>query len=118
MQVQGALAAVGDQVALDVRLHAVAYIHVKGGAVNAVGFTGQFEASLDSTNGVDGSWFSVRLLRSNATTQETNTTALAVNAGTPLAYAWSASVQGLMWLRVRASALTSGDVIATINALG
>lgn len=63
-----------------------------------------FEGSLDSTNGTDGVWFVVQAIRSNANTIETATGAL---AATP-AYAWEMSVNGLAWVRVRATAHTSG----------
>lgn len=63
-----------------------------------------FEGSIDSTNGTDGVWFGIQVVRSNANTIETTSGAL---AATP-AYAWEASVNGLSFIRVRATAHTSG----------
>jgi hypothetical protein len=63
-----------------------------------------FEGSLDSTNGTDGVWFGVQAIRSNANTIETTSGVL---AATP-AYAWELSVNGLAFVRVRATAHTSG----------
>lgn len=47
-----------------------------------------FEGSLDSTNGTDGTWFTVQAVRSNANTIETTSGVL---AATP-AYCWELSV--------------------------
>jgi hypothetical protein len=63
-----------------------------------------FEGSIDSTNGTDGAWFVIQVVRSNANTIETTTGVL---AATP-AYAWEASVNGLSFVRVRATAHTTG----------
>lgn len=63
-----------------------------------------FEGSIDSTNGTDGNWFGIQVVRSNANTIETTSGVL---AATP-AYAWEASVNGLSFIRVRATAHTSG----------
>lgn len=63
-----------------------------------------FEGSIDSTNGTDGVWFGIQVVRSNANTIET---ASGVLAATP-AYAWEASVNGLSFIRVRATGHTSG----------
>lgn len=63
-----------------------------------------FEGSIDSTTGSDGVWFGIQVVRSNANTIETTSGVL---AATP-AYAWEASVNGLSFIRVRATAHTSG----------
>jgi hypothetical protein len=73
-------------------------------ATSLVGHNATFEGSLDSTNGTDGAWFGIQVVRSNANTIETTTGVL---AATP-AYAWEASVNGLTFVRVRATAHTSG----------
>ena len=46
-----------------------------------------FEGSLDSTNGTDGTWFTLQAVRSNANTVETTTGVLAAAP----AYAWEIS---------------------------
>jgi hypothetical protein len=73
-------------------------------AASLVGHNVTFEGSIDSTNGTDGAWFAIQVVRSNANTIELTTGVL---AATP-AYAWEASVNGLSFMRVRATAHTSG----------
>lgn len=73
-------------------------------AASLVGHNCTFEGSIDSTTGTDGAWFGIQVVRSNANTIETTTGTL---AATP-AYAWEASVNGLSFVRVRATAHTSG----------
>jgi hypothetical protein len=73
-------------------------------ATSLVGHNVTFEGSINSTNGTDGAWFGIQAVRSNANTIETATGVL---AATP-AYAWEASVNGLTFVRVRATAHTSG----------
>ena len=73
-------------------------------AASLVGHNVTFEGSIDSTTGTDGTWFAIQLVRSNANTIELTTGVL---AATP-AYAWEASVNGLSFIRVRATAHTSG----------
>jgi hypothetical protein len=69
-----------------------------------------FEGSLNSTNGVDGSWFAVQAIRSNANTIETTTGVLAAAP----AYAWELSVNALKYFRIRATAWTSGTQVWTL----
>lgn len=73
-------------------------------ATTLVGHNATFEGSIDSTTGTDGNWFAIQVLRSNANTIELTTGVL---AATP-AYGWEASVNGLSFVRVRATAHTSG----------
>ena len=73
-------------------------------ATTLVGHNSTFEGSIDSTNGTDGNWFGIQVIRSNANTIELTTGVL---AATP-AYAWEASVNGLSFIRTRATAHTSG----------
>ena len=63
-----------------------------------------FEGSLDSTNGTDGHWFGIQAVRSNANTVETATG----NLSAAPAYGWELSVNALRYMRVRATAWTSG----------
>lgn len=70
--------------------------------VTAAQFT--FEASIDSTDGVNGNWFAVLGLRSNAAALESATGAL---SATP-AYGWQFDVTCLNYFRVRATAGTFG----------
>jgi hypothetical protein len=63
-----------------------------------------FEASNNSTNGTDGNWYAVQVVRSNANTVETTSGVL---ASTPV-YMWQVNVADYKWFRVRATAHTSG----------
>ena len=63
-----------------------------------------FEASLDSTDGVNGNWFAIPGLRSNGASLETATGAL---SATP-AYGWQFDVTCFNYFRVRATAGTFG----------
>ena len=73
-------------------------------ATTLSGHNATFEYSNNSTNGTDGNWYGVQVVRSNANTVETTTGVL---AATPV-YGWEASVNGYKWFRVRATAHTSG----------
>lgn len=90
--------------------YALATVFIKPGNTGAfVGFNGTFEVSIDSTNGVDGQWVAIQANRSNANTIELVTGALSAAP----AYAHVLNVAGYNWLRVRATALTSGSVYLT-----
>lgn len=65
-----------------------------------------FEGSLDSTDGVDGTWFSIQGVRSNANTIATSTGTLTGNPG----YAYELSVNACKWFRLRTTAHTSGTM--------
>ncbi len=80
-------------------------------AASLVGHNVTFEGSLDSTTGTNGNWFGIQVVRSNANTIETTSGVL---AATP-AYAWEASVNGLSFVRVRATAHTSGTATWNIQ---
>jgi hypothetical protein len=63
-----------------------------------------FEGSLNSTNGTNGNWFTIQAVRTNANTVETTTG----NLSAAPAYGWELSVNALKYMRVRATAFTSG----------
>lgn len=79
-------------------------------ATSLVGHNVSFEYSNNSTNGTDGNWYGVQVVRSNANTVEA---ASGVLAATP-AYGWEASVNAYKWFRVRATAHTSGTAAYTL----
>ena len=64
---------------------------------------GQFaiEASLDSTDGVDGTWISIQAVRSNANTVVTNTGTLTATVGNGAGFGFEASVNANTWFRLR-----------------
>lgn len=101
--VTGALAAVGNTVVADVRRASTVVIALVSGTF--AGLNAIFEGSLDSTDGINGSWTALSAVRSNSNTVESVT---GVIAAVP-AYSWRLNTSGYNWLRVRATALTSGS---------
>lgn len=79
-------------------------------ATTLVGHAAIFEYSNNSSNGVDGNWYVVQVVRSNANTVETATGTLTT---TPV-YGWEASVNAYKWFRIRATSHTSGTATYTI----
>jgi hypothetical protein len=100
--VTGAITASAQTVFANVSRQSNVTLHMV--AASLVGHNSTFEASIDSTNGTDGAWFAIQFVRTNANTIELATGVL---AATP-AYAWEGSVNGYNWVRVRATAHTSG----------
>lgn len=106
----GTLAAVGNTVVLDVRNITGLLIGVSTAAV--AGCTAVFEASLNSTNGTDGTWYSVSAQRTNA--PEIFETGWTTLAATPL-YMFAVPVAGISWFRVRCTAITSGSMAVILS---
>lgn len=104
---------VGDTLILNVSEASVALLHVKntGTAAMAAGAFA-FEGSLDSTNGIDGTWFTVTTVRTNSPNViETQSGTLTLAAGAGQVYAWRVSANGLPWLRIRcATAVTASSI--------
>lgn len=100
--VTGAITASGQTVFANISRQSNVTLHMV--ATTLAGHNVTFEASVDSTNGTDGAWFAIQMVRTNANTIELTSGAL---AATP-AYAWEGSVNGYNWVRVRATAHTSG----------
>lgn len=97
----GTITANGQTVFADVSRASNLVIHCKG-TFSTVNVT--FEASIDSTNGTDGTWWAVQGVRSSPGTIEGTTG----NLSAAPAYSWEFSVNGYNWFRVRATAYTSG----------
>lgn len=102
----GNIAANGQTVVVNCERFSNLMVHCAGvfSTVNVI-----FEGSLNSTNGVDGNWFTVQAVRSNANIIETATG----NLSAAPAYAWELSVNALKYFRVRATAFTSGTQVWT-----
>jgi hypothetical protein len=107
--ITGTITANGQTVFANVARQSNVMLHMVAAAL--VGHNSAFEGSIDSTNGTNGNWFSLQAVRSNANTIETATGVL---AATP-AYAWELSVNGLSFIRVRATAHTSGTATWNIQ---
>lgn len=112
--VVGAATAVGNAIVVDVSRASNIAFHVRntGTATLAAG-TFVFEASLDSTNGTDGTWFAIQAVRSNANTIETQIALSGITAGNGYAAAWEASVNAYRWMRLRCSVNVTANAIAT-----
>lgn len=91
-----------------------ATVHIKGGAVAGAGGNFTFQGSLDSTDGTDGTWFTIQAVRTDANTVATTTGVLALAINTGATYAWELSVNAYQWMRVRSTAFTSGQYVVTI----
>ena len=112
-QIIGAITANGQTVAAFVEEYDSAGFTMKTSAL--VGHTAIFEVSNDAStdpdtgnwDGVSGTWYQVLGQRSNAVTTETGPTAL---AATP-AYAWTVPCSAWRFVRVRATAHTSGVAV-------
>ena len=103
----------GDAVFCDVRRASNVVYHMRNaGTVTMTAGTFSFEASLDSTNGSDGTWFGVQAARSNANIAATTTSASNIAVGAGDTYAWEASVNGYRWFRVRCSTAVTNNSIA------
>lgn len=113
--ITGNLQASGGIVAADINEASTVVLTMKntGATAMAVG-TFQYEASLDSTNGQDGTWFQVLLARSNANTQEFSTAVTtSIAAGGSLGFALDGSISGFKWFRVRVTADATVGSIAS-----
>lgn len=100
--VNGSITANGQTISINVERASNITISMVASAL--VGHNATFEYSNNSTNGTDGTWYGVQVVRSNANTVEAATGVL---AATPV-YGWEASVNAYKWFRVRATAHTSG----------
>ena len=101
LSVTGDITAIGGTVYADVNRYSnvMAYCYGTFSAINCT-----FEGSLDSTNGTDGNWFQIQAVRSSANTVATTTGSLSAAP----TYAFELSVNALTYMRVRATARTSG----------
>lgn len=112
--VSGNLTTLAQTLAIDVTRSSNVVLHVKNTGTSAMAagaFT--FEGSLDSTNGTDGTWFAIQVVRSNANTIELASGTLSLAAGTGLGYSWEASVNAYNWVRVRCTTTVTTNSIAT-----
>ncbi len=112
--VSGNAMVVGNTVYCDVSRASNVSFHVKNtGSVPLAAGTFVYEASVDSTNGVDGTWFGVQVARSNANTTETQTALSGIAAGSGFTTAFECSVNAYAWFRVRCTVAVTTNAIAT-----
>lgn len=111
--VGGAVAGTGF-IAFDVQRASNVVFHLRntGSATMAAG-TFVWEASIDSTTGLDGTWFGIQAVRSNANTVELQIATPGTVAGAGYAASWEASVNAYAWLRIRCSVNVTASSIAT-----
>lgn len=108
--VEGEFTAAGQTLAIDCARASNIVITMVATTVPTTGHAATFEHSNNSTNGIDGNWYSCQVVRSNANTVETVTGTL---TGTPI-YSWEASVNAYKWFRVRTTAQTAGTATYTL----
>lgn len=109
--VTGQITAISQSVVCDVSRASNVMIHVIGGGTGVSASNATFYGSLDSTTGADGSWFIIQVIRSNANTIETTSGALTLGANASNPYAWEASVNGLTFVKITATAHGSGTAV-------
>lgn len=97
----GSITANGQNVAMAVQNMGSAIMHCSG---TFAGANCTFEGSLTSTNGTDGTWFGLDAKRTSSNTVEVTTGALSAAPS----YGWRVNIAGLKYVRVRATAFTSG----------
>lgn len=102
-KVSGSITAAAQTFVLPVNQASMAIVQMTTGAL--AGHNCAIEASMDSTTGADGTWFTISAIRSNA--PGTIEQATGVLAATP-AYMWLIPVIGFKYIRFRATAHTSG----------
>lgn len=117
--ISGGLIDVGNRLTCDVTDASNVMVHIKntGEAAMTAGVL-QFEGSLDSIDGADGTWFPIQAVRSNSNVIETatpNLTGLAAGAGYP--NAWELSVNACRWFRVRCSTAVTANSIAFVTVV-
>ena len=111
--VVGTANTVADVVVADVTRASNITFHVKnvGSATLAAG-TFIFEASIDSTNGTDGTGVGIQAGRTNANTPETSIALTGITAGAGYATAWEASVNAYNWFRLRCTVAVTASASA------
>lgn len=111
--VEGTATAIGNTIVCDVRRASNVVFHAKNtGTVTLAAGTFVFEASIDSTNGTDGTWFGIQAVRSNANTVETSIALSGIAASAGYAASWEASVNAYQWFRIRCTVAVTASAIA------
>lgn len=72
-----------------------------------------FEGSIDSTDGIDGTWFTCQAIRSDSNIIETGRATSSLAAGAAQAYSWELSVNAVRWFRIRCSTTLTAGAIGT-----
>lgn len=100
--VVGTANALNDQVVADVKLASNVVFGLKNiGTVPMAAGVFAFEASVNSTNGIDGDWVSVQAVRTDSNTIENARATLSLANGVAQAYGWEAAVNGFTYFRIR-----------------
>lgn len=112
------LAALNESLVLDVWGDSSVMLHLKnvGTAPTTAGVL-NFEASINSSDGINGDWFSVNAVQTVGNTIATNRAASALAAGAIDTYAWKINVAQYRWFRVRVSTAFTASSIMKVTAL-
>lgn len=110
----GVLTAAGSILAVDVRRASNVVFHVKNTGTAAMA-AGQFafEASIDSTDGTNGTWFAIQAVRSNANTIEVASGVVSLAIGAGALYSWESSVNAYQFMRIRCTNVVTTNAAAT-----
>lgn len=108
----GTISANGQTIVLDNPDHSSLLFSMQTAAL--AGQTVVLEVSNNSTNGVDGNWHINSFQVTNTTSATTLIAVTPALAATP-ANAWRACIAGARWVRLRATAHTSGSSNWTLN---
>ena len=114
---QASLTLLGDTFQIDTSIISNVVFHVKNtGTVTMAAGAFIFEGSVDSITGVDGTWFALQAVRSNANTPELGTGTLGLANAAASTYAWKISTNALEWVRVRCTTALTANSVATWTA--
>jgi hypothetical protein len=109
--VLGNLTSIGTVLIVDVSEASSVTLHAKNtGTVSGTIGVATFEASIDSTNGTDGTWFPMQVSQANANVVATGSTSTTLAANAALSYAYRGSVSGFRWMRIRQTTAAATNV--------
>ncbi len=108
----GTISTNGGTIAFENPDHSSVLFSMKTAAL--AGQTVVLEVSNNSTNGVDGNWY-VNSFQATNTTNATTILAVTPALAATQANAWRASIAGAKWVRLRATAHTSGSSDWVLN---
>jgi hypothetical protein len=112
--ISGALTASAQALAVDVNDASNIIFHLKNlGTSPTTAGAFAFEGSVDSTDGVDGTWFSVQAVRTDSNTVENSRATSSLAAGAAQAYGWELSVNGFKWFRIRCTTTPTNNSTPT-----
>lgn len=112
------LAALNESLVLDVWGDCALLVHLKNvGTASTTAGVLTFEASINSSDGINGDWFPINAVQTVGNTVATNRAASALAAGAIEAFGWKINVAQYRWVRVRVSTAFTASSIMKVTAL-